>query len=204
MAGLRACISPSSSRKPIPPTRSPSWSATLPGPRSAGASCSPIRRSAISRPPILRRSGRSPTTSPAGTTSTSISRGGRSPPAAMASPGIARVKLLEILQYRAAGLGVDLRFGIEVRDDSDLPGLGLGRRRPDRCGRRGQQRRPPRATRRSSGPISSPGKARYVWLGTTRLFDAFTFVFVENRARDLPGPRLPLQRPALRLHRRMR
>src|SRR5829696_7234348 len=25
-----------------------------------------------------------------------------------------------------AGLAVDLRFGVEVRDDSDLPGLGLG------------------------------------------------------------------------------
>ena len=38
--------------------------------------------------------------------------------------GIARMKLLEILQHRAAELGVDLRFGCEVRDDSDLPAWG--------------------------------------------------------------------------------
>src|SRR3978361_1989767 len=40
--------------------------------------------------------------------------------------GLARMKLLEILQRRAAGLGVDLRFNCEVRDDSELPALGLG------------------------------------------------------------------------------
>src|ERR1700712_1534377 len=40
--------------------------------------------------------------------------------------GIARMKLLEILQNRGAELGTDLRFGCEVGDDSDLPGLGLG------------------------------------------------------------------------------
>src|SRR4030095_7984230 len=40
--------------------------------------------------------------------------------------GIARVKLLETLQRRATGLGGELRFGVEVRDDSDLPALGLG------------------------------------------------------------------------------
>jgi len=40
--------------------------------------------------------------------------------------GLARMKLLEILQQRAAGLGADLRFGCEVGDDSDLPALGLG------------------------------------------------------------------------------
>src|SRR3954468_1623993 len=94
--------------------------------------------------------------------------------------GLARVKLLEILQRRAAGLGVELRFGVEVRDDSDLPALGLGdadlivaadgvnsavRRRHADVFR----------------PELLPGKARFVWLGTTRLFDAFTFLFVENR-----------------------
>ncbi len=94
--------------------------------------------------------------------------------------GIARVKLLEILARRAGGLGVDLRFGVEVGDDSDLPGLGLGdvdlivaadgvnsaiRRRHAEVFR----------------PDLVPGKARFVWLGTTRLFDAFTFIFIENQ-----------------------
>jgi anthraniloyl-CoA monooxygenase len=93
--------------------------------------------------------------------------------------GIARVKLLEILQRRAAGLGAELRFGVEVRDDSDLPGLGLGDAdlvvAADGVNS---------AIRRRHAGVFRPdlvlGKARYVWLGTTRLFDAFTFVFVEN------------------------
>ncbi len=93
--------------------------------------------------------------------------------------GIARVKLLEILQRRAAALGVELRFGVEVRDDSDLPGLGLGDAdlivAADGVNS---------AVRRRHAEVFQPdlvlGKARFVWLGTTRLFDAFTFVFVEN------------------------
>ncbi len=93
--------------------------------------------------------------------------------------GIARVKLLEILQRRAAGLGADLRFGVEVRDGSDLPALGLGDAdlvvAADGVNS---------AIRRQHAGVFQPdlvlGKARFVWLGTTRLFDAFTFVFVEN------------------------
>ncbi|HEX2644300.1 MAG TPA: FAD-dependent monooxygenase, partial [Thermoanaerobaculia bacterium] len=95
--------------------------------------------------------------------------------------GLARVKLLEILQRRAAGLGADLRFHCEVRDEADLPALGLGdadlilaadgvnsairRQHADRF-----------------RPDLVSGKAKYVWLGTTRVFEAFTFVFVENAA----------------------
>jgi anthraniloyl-CoA monooxygenase len=94
--------------------------------------------------------------------------------------GIARVKLLQILQKRAAELGVDLRFGVEVRDDSDLPGLGLGDAdlvvAADGVNS---------AVRRWHADVFQPdvvlGKARFVWLGTTRLFDAFTFIFIENR-----------------------
>src|SRR5262245_2668235 len=93
--------------------------------------------------------------------------------------GLARVKLLEILQRRAAGLGAELRFGVEVRDASDLAGLGLGDAdlvvAADGVNS---------AIRRQYAEVFQPdiilGKARYVWLGTTRLFDAFTFVFVEN------------------------
>ena len=93
--------------------------------------------------------------------------------------GLARVKLLEILQRRAAGLGVDLRFGVDIKDDSDLPGLGLGDAdlvvAADGVNS---------AIRRRHAGVFRPdivtGKARFVWLGTTRLFDAFTFAFVEN------------------------
>ena len=93
--------------------------------------------------------------------------------------GIARVNLLEILQRRAAGLGAELRFGVEIRDDSDLIGLGLGDAdlvvAADGVNS---------ALRRQYAGVFQPeivlGKARYVWLGTTRLFDAFTFIFIEN------------------------
>jgi anthraniloyl-CoA monooxygenase len=94
--------------------------------------------------------------------------------------GIARVNLLEILQRRAAGLGAELRFGVEVRDDSDLPDLGLGDAdlvvAADGVNS---------AIRRRHAGVFRPdlvsGKARFVWLGTTRLFDAFTFIFIENQ-----------------------
>ncbi|HEY4594488.1 MAG TPA: FAD-dependent monooxygenase, partial [Thermoanaerobaculia bacterium] len=94
--------------------------------------------------------------------------------------GLARVKLLDILQRRAAGLGVELRFGVEVRDDSDLPALGLG----DAdliVAADGVNSAVCRQHADVFRPELVPGKARFVWLGTTRLFDAFTFLFVENR-----------------------
>jgi anthraniloyl-CoA monooxygenase len=94
--------------------------------------------------------------------------------------GLARVKLLEILQRRAAGLGVELRFGVEVGDDSDLPALGLG----DSDLVVAADGVNSVVRRRHAGvfrPDLVAGKARFVWLGTTRLFDAFTFIFVETR-----------------------
>ena len=57
--------------------------------------------------------------------------------------GIARMKLLEILQQRAAGLGVDLRFGCEVRRRSGSARSGARRRRPGGGRGRRQQRGPP-------------------------------------------------------------
>ncbi|HYG62909.1 MAG TPA: FAD-dependent monooxygenase, partial [Thermoanaerobaculia bacterium] len=95
--------------------------------------------------------------------------------------GIARVKLLQILQERAAGLGADLRFGVEVRDDSELPGLGLG----DADLIVAADGVNSAIRRRYAGefrPDVISGKAKFIWLGTTRRFDAFTFVIVENQA----------------------
>ena len=43
---------------------------------------------------------------------------------------------------------------------------------------------------------------RFVWLGTTKLFEAFTFAFEETRARLVPGARLPLRRHDVDVHRR--
>jgi anthraniloyl-CoA monooxygenase len=93
--------------------------------------------------------------------------------------GIARVELLRILQERAAELGVEMRFGIEIGDDRDLAALGLGDAElvvaadgiNSRIRTRYADHFEPEVDLRS---------ARYTWLGTTRLFDAFTFAFVEN------------------------
>jgi anthraniloyl-CoA monooxygenase len=95
--------------------------------------------------------------------------------------GIARMKLLAILQERAAELGVDLRFGCEVRDDADLPALGLG----DAdlvVAADGVNSAVRRRHAEALQPQLTSGHAKFVWLGTTRRFDAFTFLFVENES----------------------
>jgi anthraniloyl-CoA monooxygenase len=93
--------------------------------------------------------------------------------------GIARVKLLQILQRRAGELGVELRFGVDVADDEALPGLGLGDVdlvvAADGVNSRLRSKYAARFE-----PDLDVRTARFVWLGTTRLFDAFTFIFVEN------------------------
>src|SRR5690606_11351676 len=92
--------------------------------------------------------------------------------------GIARKTLLAILHERAEALGVEVRYRTEVKDgnlaahglaDADLViaadgvNSAIRRRRADRF-----------------QPDLDVRSARYIWLGTTRLFDAFTFAFVEN------------------------
>ncbi|MFW6083999.1 MAG: bifunctional salicylyl-CoA 5-hydroxylase/oxidoreductase [Gemmatimonadota bacterium] len=88
--------------------------------------------------------------------------------------GIARVELLRILAARAESLGVDLRFGMEVESiaaftDADLVVGADGVNSTVRGLREDHFR--PRIDRRPN---------RYVWLGTTRPFPAFTFHFKEN------------------------
>ncbi len=93
--------------------------------------------------------------------------------------GLARRTLLDILQHRAAGLGVELRFGCELRDDGDLPGHGLG----DVDLVVGADGVRSGVRQRHAGvfePDLDLRPAKYVWLGTTRLFSAFTFIVVEN------------------------
>jgi anthraniloyl-CoA monooxygenase len=93
--------------------------------------------------------------------------------------GIARKTLLQILATRATELGIDIRFRTDLPADADLAALGLadvdlvvaadgvnsGIRK-----RYAEHFRPEIDVRH----------AKYIWLGTTRLFDAFTFAFVEN------------------------
>ncbi len=93
--------------------------------------------------------------------------------------GIARTRLLQILQQRAAGLGVSLRFGCDVKDDGDLPALDLGGAdlvvAADGAGSAVRSR-----YAADFEPDLDVRPARFVWLGSTRRLDAFTFVFAEN------------------------
>jgi anthraniloyl-CoA monooxygenase len=93
--------------------------------------------------------------------------------------GIARKQLLHILQRRAAELGVDLRFATEVPDDAALAAIGLG----DAdlvVAADGVNSAVRRAHADRFGPDLDVRTARFVWLGTTKLFDAFTFIVVQN------------------------
>jgi anthraniloyl-CoA monooxygenase len=82
---------------------------------------------------------------------------------------IARTRLLEILQHRCAGLGVELDFGVEVErlPEADLVvgadgANSLVRRLGD------------------FGTVVEPEGSKYVWFGTDLVFDAFTFIFRET------------------------
>ena len=87
--------------------------------------------------------------------------------------GLARKKLLNILQGRALELGVDLRFEVEANDeefaDADVLVIADGansttrRKYADRFGTTLETRR-----------------NRYIWLGTRQRFEAFTFAFEET------------------------
>ena len=93
--------------------------------------------------------------------------------------GIARVKLLEILQERAAALGAELRFGCEVESVAQLAGMGLGDAELI-VAADGINSRIRSQHAEHFHPNLDVRHARFTWLGTTRLFDAFTFIFVEN------------------------
>ena len=87
--------------------------------------------------------------------------------------GIARKKLLQILQSRASELGAQLRFCTEGDEgsepDADLIVAADGINSAIR-GRHARHFKPDLDER----------TARFIWLGTTFPFDAFTFYFVEN------------------------
>jgi anthraniloyl-CoA monooxygenase len=91
--------------------------------------------------------------------------------------GIGRKRLLNILQQRCEELGVELVFETEVQDDQAIAARydadlviaadGLNSRIRTRYA---EDYRPSVETRR----------CRFVWLGTKKKFDAFTFVFKET------------------------
>jgi len=93
--------------------------------------------------------------------------------------GIARRKLLNILQERCAELDVDVRFEIDLKSDADLADLGLGD--ADVIVAADGINSVIRARHAEHfRPALDVRTARFVWLGTTFPFEAFTFYFVEN------------------------
>jgi anthraniloyl-CoA monooxygenase len=93
--------------------------------------------------------------------------------------GIARRKLLHILQSRAAALGVALRFQTDVAGEEDLASLGLTNL--DLVVAADGVNSAVRARHAAHfQPDLDVRTARYIWLGTTFPFEAFTFYFVEN------------------------
>jgi anthraniloyl-CoA monooxygenase len=87
--------------------------------------------------------------------------------------GIARKRLLRILQERAAGLGVELHFESEADDaahaGADLLVIADGANSPTR-----------KKYAERFGTTLEPRRNRYIWLGTHQRFDAFTFAFEET------------------------
>lgn len=88
--------------------------------------------------------------------------------------GIARKELLRILQERALSLGVEIRFGVEVDDLSVAEGYDLV------VGSDGIHSKVRNTYPASFGPSLEEHACRYIWLGTTKVFDAFKFFFEEN------------------------
>ena len=88
--------------------------------------------------------------------------------------GIARKRLLAILQRRCAELGVQLDFEVEARDVSGLGDFDL------LVGADGIRSVVRDAHAKSFGPSFEYGTSKYIWFGTHRPFDSFTFAFREN------------------------
>ncbi|HJQ57355.1 MAG TPA: FAD-dependent monooxygenase, partial [Vineibacter sp.] len=85
--------------------------------------------------------------------------------------GIARRRLLAILQQRAAGLGVELHFQSDVTDDAAFADADLI------VAADGVNSRFRAKYAASFTPDVDLRSAHFVWLGTTRPFEAFTFIF---------------------------
>jgi anthraniloyl-CoA monooxygenase len=87
---------------------------------------------------------------------------------------ISRKLLLNILQRRCAELGVTLRFNCEISALSELPEYDL------LIAADGINSLIRRSYESVFKPVIKPGKAPYIWLGTDKVLDAFTFIFREN------------------------
>ncbi len=88
--------------------------------------------------------------------------------------GIARRRLLQLLHRRCTELGVDLRFETEFEDERDFPDADLV------IASDGINSRLRDAHADRFAPDIDVRPNRFIWLGTRRRFDAFTFIFTET------------------------
>lgn len=88
--------------------------------------------------------------------------------------GIGRKRLLNILQARCEALGVKLVFETEVGSDEDFPGADLI------IASDGLNSRIRSKYAATFQPDIDVRRCRFVWLGTHKLFEAFTFAFEET------------------------
>ena len=88
--------------------------------------------------------------------------------------GIARRSLLALLQERCSELGVEMRFETEVGDASSLSDFDLV------IAADGVHSLYRNANAGAFGTRLTEGRSRYIWFGTPRSFDSFTFVFRPN------------------------
>ena len=93
--------------------------------------------------------------------------------------GIARRTLLQILSRRASDLGVDLRFRTELPSNANTAAAGIGEY-DLLVAADGVNSTIRKRYAEHFRPEVDVRHAKYIWLGTQRLFDAFTFAFVEN------------------------
>ena len=89
--------------------------------------------------------------------------------------GISRVKLLQILQERCDDVGIDVHYETEINDTEKL------RRDCDLLvGADGSSSIVRETYKDRFKPTIDMRKTKFVWLGTTRRFDPFTFIFRPN------------------------
>ena len=88
--------------------------------------------------------------------------------------GIGRKRLLNILQRRCEELGVKLVFETDVQGDEDYPDADLV------IASDGLNSRIRAKYAASYRPDIDTRRCRFVWLGTKKLFDAFTFAFEQT------------------------
>lgn len=88
--------------------------------------------------------------------------------------GISRIQLLNLLQARASELGVAIKYEYEVDNLDQFAGCDLI------IGSDGVNSWVRETYKDRFNPTIDYRKTKFVWLGTTHVFDAFTFIFREN------------------------